>query len=343
MRKLLNTLYISTENSYLCKEGETVVIKIGQEVKHQFPLHLFEGIVCFGNVMCSPVLMNACALKNIQISFLSMNGRFLAKVQGPVAGNVLLRREQYRQADQPQDSRKTARSIILGKITNSRTVLLRAAREINDPDKCLDLKNAADRLSNSIKSLNNIDDLDYLRGVEGDAAKIYFSVFDHMVLSNKSAFYFTERSRRPPLDNINALLSFIYTLLVHDVTAAIETVGLDPYVGFLHRDRPGRPSLALDLMEEFRSFVADRLVLSLINRNQIKPEGFKQSETGDVRMDDETRKEVLSAYQKRKQDEIYHPFIQEKVSFGLLPYVQAMLMARFLRGDLDVYVPFIWK
>ncbi len=343
MKKLLNTLYITSKKTYLSKEGETVLIRVDKQTKHQFPIHLLEGIVCFGNVMCTPSLMHLCALKKVSISFLSDRGRFLAKVQGPVSGNVLLRREQYRRADDALHSENITRSIILGKIANSRTVLMRAARESQDDLSTGLLKKAASHLAYLIQNLDKMQGVDSLRGIEGDAAKTYFSVFDLLILSQKNDFFFKERSRRPPLDNMNALLSFVYTLLAHDVTSALEAVGLDPAVGYLHKDRPGRPSLALDLMEECRSFVADRLALTLINKLQVKGDGFIKSHSGDIRMDDITRKEVLSAYQKRKQEEIFHPFLGEKISFGLIPHIQATLFARYLRGDLDGYPPFICK
>lgn len=342
MKKLLNTLYITSKNTYLCREGETVLVKVENETKHKFPVHILQGIVCFGYVMCSPALMHMCSNRNVSISFLSDRGNFLARVQGPVSGNVLLRREQYRKADNELIAEKIARSIIIGKIMNSRSVLMRAAREIKN-DSGTQLRNASIHLAYLVKNLDKIQSLDSLRGLEGEAAKIYFSVFDYMVLSQKEDFFFRERSRRPPLDNLNALLSFVYTLLAHDMTSALEAVGLDPAVGYLHKDRPGRPSLALDLMEEFRSFIADRLVLTLINRLQIKGKGFEKSSSGDIRMNDDTRKEVLSAYQTRKQDEIYHPFLAEKISIGLIPHVQALLLARYIRGDLDGYPPFLWK
>lgn len=343
MKKLLNTLYITSQNAYLSREGETVLISIEKQIKNQFPIHLLESIVCFGNVLCSPSLMHLCATKKVSISFLSDYGRFLAKVQGPINGNVLLRREQYRKADDKTYIKKVASSIILSKIINSRSVLMRAAREHSCELACSEIKKAAQHLAYLVTNLNNIHDIDILRGIEGQAAKTYFSVLDHLILVQKDHFFFKERSRRPPLDNINALLSFIYTLLAHDVTSALEAIGLDPAVGFLHRDRPGRPSLALDLMEEYRSFIADRLILTLVNRQQIKAKGFKNSESGAVRMDDDTRKEILIAYQKRKQEEIFHPFLGEKIAIGLIPHVQASLFSRFIRDDLDGYPPYIWK
>ena len=343
MKHLLNTLYITTQGAYLAWEGETVLVRVDGETKLRVPIHTLGGVVCFGQVSCSPPLMGLCAERNVAISFLSERGRFWARVEGPVSGNVLLRREQYRRADNMETSAEIARAIVIAKIANSRTVLLRAARERPEDDGTPYLAEAAIYLSQLIKDLEAITPLDVVRGCEGDAAKTYFSVFDHLITAQKEDFFFHERSRRPPLDNMNAILSFLYTILAHDVASALETVGLDPAVGYLHRDRPGRPGLALDLMEEFRSYLADRLALSLVNRQQIKGSGFRRTETGAVLMDDATRKEVLVAYQKRKQEEIQHPFLGEKVAVGLLPYIQGLLMARYLRGDLDGYPPFIWK
>jgi CRISPR-associated protein Cas1 len=343
MKKHLNTLFVTTQGAYLAKEGETIVVKVEREIRLRLPVHTIGGIVCFGNVSCSPFLMGFCAENGVGISFLTEHGRFLARVQGPVAGNVLLRREQYRRADDPQTSADVARAVLTGKIANSRTVLQRALRDHADKMAADQVSFAAKRLSNYLDLLNQDKPLDILRGFEGDAAHIYFSVFDHLIVVQKEAFSFQERNRRPPLDNVNALLSFIYTLLVHDIRSALETVGLDPAVGFLHRDRPGRPSLALDLMEEFRPFLADRLALSLINRQQVQGKGFQKSDSGAVLMADETRKTLLVAYQERKQEEILHPFLDEKVTIGLLFHTQALLMARYLRGDLDGYPPFIWR
>jgi len=343
MKKLLNTLYVTTQGAYLAKEGETVTVKIDQEVRLRVPVHTIGGIVCFGNVSCSPFLMGFCGQNGVCISFLSEYGRFLARVQGPVSGNVLLRREQYRLADDQAYSARMAKYFVTGKIANCRTILQRALRDhsekMNDDSLC----QGVSTLSSSLKSLELNQSLDAVRGLEGDAAHTYFGVFDNLIVAQKESFTFQERNRRPPLDNVNCLLSFLYTLLVHDCRSALETAGLDPAVGFLHRDRPGRPSLALDLMEEFRPFLADRLVLSLINLRQVQDKGFSKTEAGAVTMNDETRKMLLVAYQERKQEEIYHPFLDEKVNIGLLFHVQAMLLARCLRGDLDGYPPFIWK
>lgn len=343
MKRLLNTLYVTTQGSYLAREGETVLVRVGGETKLRMPIHTLGSIICFGQVSCSPPLMGFCAERNVAISFLSERGRFFARVEGPVSGNVLLRREQYRRADDPEVSAELARAVVIAKIANCRTVLLRAARDRPQDEGAQKLSEAADRLAQHLRSLENPVPLDTVRGKEGDAARRYFDVFDHLITSQKKHFFFRERSRRPPLDNMNALLSFLYTILAHDVAAALEGVGLDPAVGYLHRDRPGRPGLALDIMEEFRPYLADRLALTLVNRQQIKGKGFRRTETGAVLMDDATRKEVLVAYQKRKQEEIQHPFLGEKVAIGLLPHVQALLLARCLRGDLDGYPPFLWK
>ncbi len=343
MKKLLNTLFVTTQGAYLSKEGETVLVNVEKEVKLRLPVHTLGGIVCFGNVLCSPFLLGFCAENGVSISFLTERGRFLARVQGPVSGNVLLRREQYRKADDPVLSAETAKAFLIGKIANSRTVMQRALRDHGDKIEDKELRNAAANLGRSLEALDREGKLDALRGIEGDAAHTYFGVFDHLIVAQKESFSFSERNRRPPMDNVNCLLSFIYTLLVHDIRSALEGVGLDPAVGFLHRDRPGRPGLALDMMEEFRPFLADRLALSLINMRRVQDKGFDKSETGAVLMKDETRKTVLVAYQERKQEEIVHPFIDEKVSIGLLFHVQALLLARFIRGDLDGYPPFIWK
>lgn len=343
MRKLLNTLYVSTQGSYLRKEGETVVIE--QETKKvlQLPIHTLGGIVCFGNVMCSPYLLGFCAEKDISVSFMTEYGHFLAAVKGPVSGNVLLRREQYRKADDLNITKNIASNIILAKVANSRTVLNRAIRDHQDKIDSDKLRSVSKRLEKYILQLEKTDTIDEVRGLEGISAAAYFGVFNELIIERNGNFNFSERSRRPPLDEVNAMLSFTYTILAHDICSALESVGLDPSVGFLHRDRPGRPGLALDLMEEFRSVIADRLVLSLINRKQVKYSGFKRAENGAVVMDADTRKILLVEYQNRKQTEVYHPYIDEKVKIGLLYFIQANLMARFLRGDLDGYPPFFWR
>lgn len=327
----------------MAKEGETVVVKVERAVRLRLPIHTLGGIVCFGNIMCSPFLMGFCAERDVAISFLSEYGRFLARVQGPVSGNVLLRREQYRRADDMDVSANVAKALVIGKLANCRTVLQRALRDHPDKINKEEVQRASQQINSFLIDLQSDLPLNVIRGLEGKAAQTYFSVFDNLISSQKKDFYFHGRNRRPPLDNVNCLLSFLYTILMHDVRSAIESVGLDSAVGFLHRDRPGRPGLALDLMEEFRPFLADRLTLSLINLGQAKNKGFQKKESGAVLMDDEMRKTLLVAYQKRKQDEIFHPFLEEKVSIGMLFHVQALLLARYLRGDLDGYPPFIWK
>ena len=343
MKKHLNTIFVTTQGAYLFKEGETVVCKIEDEIKMKIPIHTIGGIVCFGQVSMSPYLMGFCAENDVAVSFLTENGYFLAKVQGYISGNVLLRREQYRWADDQNCSARMAKSVLTAKFANCRTVLSRAIRDHSEKIDAPALQKASGRITASLKRLDLDLGLDALRGLEGDTAHSYFEVFDHLIVSQKEDFFFRERSRRPPLDNMNCLLSFLYTLVVHDVRSALETVGLDSAVGFLHRDRPGRPGLALDVMEEFRPYLADRLALSLINLGQVRGSGFKKSDVGGVLMDDDTRKTVLIAYQNRKQEEITHPFLDEKISVGLLFFVQALLLARCLRGDLDGYPAFIWK
>jgi CRISPR-associated protein Cas1 len=343
MKKLLNTLYVTTQGAYLSKDGETISVSIEREVKLRLPVHTIGGIVCFGNVMCSPFLMGFCAENGVGLSFLTEYGRFLARVQGKVSGNVLLRREQYRKADDEQFSANVARSMLTGKIANCRTVLQRSMRDHNEKIDVEEVATASKLMGDYVNRLGSSAGLDIVRGMEGDAARNYFSVFNQLITSQKEDFVFHDRNRRPPLDNVNCLLSFIYTLLMHDVRSALECVGLDPAVGFLHSDRPGRAGLALDMMEEFRPFMADRLALSLINLKQVQAKGFSRMENGAVLMTDETRKTVLVSYQERKREEILHPFIDEKIQIGLLFHVQAMLLARYLRGDLDGYPPFIWK
>jgi len=343
MKRILNTLFVTTQGAYLSREGQTVLVRVEKETKLRVPIHTLNGIICFGNVTCSPFLLGLCGENKVHLSFMTEFGRFLARVHGPVSGNVLLRRAQYRTADDKDMSMLIAHNIVIGKIANCRNVLLRAKREKDKDKKASSLGGAVKRMSNSLEKLDKARTLDEVRGIEGEAAMIYFSVFNDLITMQKEEFFFHGRNKRPPMDNVNAMLSFLYTILAHDVGSALEGVGLDPAVGFLHRDRPGRNGLALDIMEELRSYLADRLVLSLINRRQVKGKGFKKTESGAVMMDDMTRKEVLIAWQKRKQDEITHPFIEEKIKVGLLPHVQAMLVARFLRGDLEGYPPFLWK
>lgn len=343
MKKYLNTLFVNTQGAYVFHEGEAIVIRVDKEEKLRVPIHMIGGLVCFGNVSVSSPLLGLCGKRGVTISLLSEHGRFMARVQTGVTGNVLLRREQYRRADDRAVRFELARGFVLGKLSNARTVLLRAARDHSEKAGLEFLARAAGRLAALLAAARRESDLDALRGFEGEGARIYFDVFNYAVTSQRESFILNGRSRRPPLDNMNALLSFIYTMMVHDAEAALESTGLDPQVGFLHSERPGRPSLALDLIEEFRPVIGDRLALSLVNIRQVQPSGFKKSETGGVIMDDDTRKTAVTAYQKRKQEEILHPFIEESVPVGLLFYVQALLLARHLRGDLDAYPPFFWR
>lgn len=342
MKKLLNTLYITSEDVYLRRDGESVKIEKDSKLLRQVPIHTLQGIVCLNRVMVSPPLMKLCAERQVLISFFSPHGEFQARVQGEVNGNVLLRRTQYRVADDPERSSDVAQTIVAAKIANCRTVLLRAQREQRERVHNGALQRVVDSLAKTIERLLSRRFLvEELRGVEGDAAQQYFSVFDELIIAQKPDFYFHGRSRRPPLDAVNALLSFVYTLLMHDISSSAEGVGLDPYVGFLHADRPGRASLALDLMEELRPALADRLVLTLVNRQQVKGSGFIKSESGAVTMTDETRSEVLRAWQLKKQEQLRHPFLDESVAWGLVPHVQSLLLARHLRGDLDAYPAFV--
>jgi CRISPR-associated protein Cas1 len=343
MRKMLNTLYVTTQGAYLNKEGEAVVVNIERETKLRLPIHTLSSIVCFGQVTCSPFLLGHCAENDVSVSFMTGYGKFLARVQGPVSGNVLLRRTQYRQADDPQASGLLARMFVLGKVSNCRAVLSRALRDHAAKVPAETMERTVGQFSRVARRLMHEEDLDNIRGIEGRVANEYFALFDELIVAQKEDFVFAGRSRRPPLDRVNCLLSFLYSLLYHDARSALEAVGLDPAVGFLHRDRPGRLSLALDLMEEFRPVLGDRLALSLVNLGQVRKNGFNVTESGAVLMDDSTRKMVLTEYQKRKQVEIEHPFIKEKMPLGMLMFAQAQLLSRYLRGDLDDYPPFIWR
>jgi len=343
MKQHLNTLFVTTDGAYLAKDGEAVAVRVNKQVRLRVPLHNLDGVVCFGRVGASPSLMAACASRNVTISFVDPNGRFRAAVVGFTPGNVLLRREQYRTADDLEAACVVARNMVAAKIANCRSVLLRAARDMSDSSLERIVQPVLRRMAEDVESARRCRSLDQLRGIEGGSADVYFGCFSALVAPAAREFQFTTRNRRPPLDPFNALLSFLYSLLAHDARSACESVGLDSAVGFLHRDRPGRPGLALDLMEEFRPFLADRLAFSLINRRQVAAAGFRTSESGAVLMDDATRKTVLVAYQKRKQDELTHPLLGEKVSVGLLVHLQARLLARRLRGDLDAYPPFLWR
>ena len=343
MKKHDNTLYVTTQGAYLAREGTNVLVRVEKETRLRVPLHNLGGIVCFGNVGCSPFLMGECGKAGVTIAFLGINGRFLARVLGPQSGNVLLRRAQHTKTTDTEATAAFARSIISAKVANGRAVLQRGARDHSERVVCELIEASVKRLADLLRELQQPLPVDTARGKEGEAARVYFLSFGELIVQQKTDFFFHERSRRPPLDNMNALLSFLYTLLTHDVASACESVGLDPQMGFLHGDRSGRPSLALDLMEEFRPMIADRLALTLVNRQQVEGKGFTKAETGGVQMDAATRKTVLVSYQKRKEEEIFHPFLKEKITVGLLPFVQARLLARWLRGELDAYPPFFWK
>ena len=343
MRRLLNTLYVTTPEAYLAREGENVLIRVKEETRFRIPVHNLEGIICFGYTGASPGLMQLCCERGVGLSFLTEHGKFMARVSGEVSGNVLLRRKQYRWADGETEKLRLAKRFVAAKIHNSRRVLQRALRDHNSAVDIHRLARAVDLLKGTLERLENASSVDAVRGMEGEGANLYFSCYDSLIIHQKEGFTFKERTRRPPTDPVNALLSFIYTLLAHECGSALEAVGLDPQVGYLHSDRPGRRSLALDMMEELRAYMGDRLVLSLINRKQIAPDAFTQKENGAVIMNDETRKEVLTAWQNRKKEEIEHPFLNEKIPIGLIPYVQSMLLARNMRGDLEDYPPFLWK
>lgn len=343
MKRLLNTLYVTSTNRYLSLDGENVVILEEQQEIGRVPLHNLEGIVTFGYTGASPAIMGACAKRNIDLSFMSGNGRFLARVSGEVRGNVTLRKEQYRISEQKKESMKIARNFITGKVYNAKWVLERAARDYPLRLDAKKLKEKSAFMSENLKSIRECEMAETLLGLEGESASLYFSVFDELILQQKEEFFFNGRNKRPPLDNVNAMLSFAYTLLTGMCASALEAVGLDPYVGFFHTDRPGRVSLALDLMEELRSVMADRFVLTLINKKIIDASGFARKESGAVIMEDETRKQFLTHWQNKKKEAITHPFLAEKIEWGLVPFAQAMLLARYIRGDIDEYPPFLWK
>lgn len=343
MKHLLNTLFVLSEDLYLSLDGENVVANREKHAVARYPLHTLQSIITFSYAGASPALMGACADRGIGFAFCAPQGRFLARVCGSSAGNVLLRRTQYRAADDPLQSCQIARTMIFGKLYNSRWSVERTRRDHGmrvDHEK---LSGASGRIKALLPLVKGETSLESLRGLEGTGATAYFDVFDDMILSGKDTFYFHGRNRRPPLDPVNAMLSFAYSLLAHDCASALESVGLDSYVGFLHRDRPGRRSLALDLMEELRPCMADRFVLTLINNRIIKLEDFSFSEIGAVLLTDTGRKAFLKNWQEKKKDTLTHPYLGEKLSWGMIPYIQALLLARYLRGDLDAYPPFLWK
>ncbi len=343
MKRLLNTLYITGTGRYLSLDGENVVVLEDGDEIGRVPLHNLQGIVTFGYKGASPALMGACAERHIDLVFLSGHGRFLARVAGEIQGNVILRKQQYRISDNADESMKLARNFILGKVYNSRWILERAARDYPMRIDTEKFKAKSSILYQSLDRICSCQTAAQLLGLEGEAASVYFSALDDMILQQKDVFYFHGRNKRPPLDKVNAMLSFAYSLLANMCASALETVGLDAYVGFYHTDRPGRISLALDIMEELRSVMADRFVLTLINKRMIDDDHFVQKESGAVIMTEEGRKTFLSAWQNRKCQQLRHPFLDEKMEWGMVPYAQALLLARYLRGDLDEYPPFFWK
>ena len=341
MKKLLNTLYVTTQDMYLRKDGETVVVEKEKQVLLRLPIHTLQGIVTFGNVMTSPFLLNLCAERGVCVSYMSESGRFLARVTGPVSGNVLLRLAQMRAYEDKEKKGEIARSFVIGKLLNARNIILRCIRDHGESDV---LRDAAGKHVDVVQRVRDSPpDAERLRGLEGEAGAAYFGCFNELLVAQKEDFGISGRNRRPPTDPMNALLSYLYTLLAHDCRGALESVGLDPQIGFLHEVRPGRPGLALDLMEEFRAVLADRVALSLVNLRQVGLRDFKTTESGAIEMKEEARKTILHAWQKKKQETVQHPFIEERVPIGLLPHLQALLLARYLRGDLDAYPPYIQK
>jgi CRISPR-associated protein Cas1 len=332
-----NTLYVMTQGAYVRRDHLTVQVEVEGKTRLGVPLHNLEAIVLFGQVMPSPALLAGCAEHGVSVTFLSESGRLMARVDGPVSGNVLLRREQFRWADRPGAALELSRAFVAGKLQNARANLMRSAREI--PTGRAPLDHAAEAHAAAIRRTERAADLDTLRGIEGAAAKEYFSVFPAMLRQEQDAFEMKGRNRRPPLDRMNALLSFLYALLLADCAAALAGAGLDPNVGFLHADRPGKPSLALDLMEEFRPLLADRLALTLVNRRQIQEGGFVMLEGGAVEMTETARRDVVTAWRERKRDAVTHPLLDQSMNVGLLPHVQARILARVIRGDLEHYVP----
>lgn len=343
MRKLLNTLYVLSEENYLTLDGENLVVLKGNETAGRYPLHIFDNIVSFSYKGATPALMGACAERNIGLSFFNPYGKFLARTMGKSYGNVLLRKQQYFISNDNEKSIYYVRNMITGKIFNCRWSIERTLRDHGERIDYEKLKHISYELNEGIKKIQECSDIDTLRGMEGQLASRYFSAFDNLIINQKDVFYFNGRNRRPPLDNVNALLSFAYTILGGDCANALESNGLDSYVGFMHTDRPGRISLALDLMEELRGIMADRFVISLINMKVMKPEYFEKQQDGAVWLNDMGRKQFFKSWHERKKEVILHPYLKEKVEWGLVPHIQALLLARTIRGDLEEYPPFLWK
>lgn len=339
----LNTLFVVTRGATIRRDHLTLKVVVEKQTKLTIPIHQLDGLAAFGGVHVTPSAMALCAEHGVAVSFLTESGRLVARVDAPGSGNVLLRREQFRAADDEAKRTALAKAFVAGKVHNARNLILRSARESGDQADQRELGTAADRLARSLPNVGTAADADSVRGYEGDAARVYFDIFKHLVRQNRADFTPNGRTRRPPLDRMNALLSFLYGLLRHDCAAALQAAGLDPSVGFLHVDRPGRPGLALDLMEEFRPLIADRVALSLVNRQQVSADGFVIRDGGGVEMTDATRRIIIAEYQKRKRDEVTHPTLDQKCPVGRLWFLQARILARVIRGDLPVYVPCVLK
>ena len=343
MRKLLNTLFILSEETYLSLDGENIVILAENSEKRRFPLHMLENIMCFSYKGASPALMGACAERKIGLSFFSPNGKFLAGVHGKEYGNVLLRKQQYRISDDKEQGVQYAKNMMIGKVYNSRWTLERTARDHKERVDYESIRKISAELQEGLLKIRTVDNIDQLRGIEGALASRYFSVFDELILNQKDDFIFQTRNRRPPMDRVNALLSFAYAVVERECANALRSVGLDPFVGFMHTDRPGRESMALDIMEEFRSILCDRFVLTLINTKTVRKDSFMKGDDGAVLLNDKGRKIFFNNWQNRKRELITHPFLKEKMEWGLVPYIQALLLARTIRGDIEEYPPFLWK
>ena len=343
MRKLLNTLFILSEETYLTLDGDKIVLLAVNREKRRVPLHMLENIMCFSYKGASPALMGACAERKIGLSFFSPNGKFLAGVHGKEYGNVLLRKQQYRISDDKEQGVQYAKNMMIGKVYNSRWTLERTARDHKERVDYESIRKISAELQEGLLKIRTVDNIDQLRGIEGELASRYFSVFDELILNQKDDFIFQTRNRRPPMDRVNALLSFAYAVVERECANALRSVGLDPFVGFMHTDRPGRESMALDIMEEFRSILCDRFVLTLINTKTVRNDSFMKGDDGAVLLNDKGRKIFFNNWQNRKRELITHPFLKEKMEWGLVPYIQALLLARTIRGDIEEYPPFLWK
>lgn len=343
MRKLLNTLFILSEETYLSLDGENIVILVENSEKRRFPLHMLENIMCFSYKGASPALMGACAERKIGLSFFSPHGKFLAGVHGKEYGNVLLRKQQYRISDDKEQGLQYAKNMMIGKVYNSRWTLERTVRDHKERVDYESIRKISVELQEGLLKIRTVDNIDQLRGIEGELASRYFSAFDELILNQKDNFIFQTRNRRPPMDRVNALLSFAYAVMERECANALRSVGLDPFVGFMHTDRPGRESMALDMMEEFRSILCDRFVLTLINTKTVRKDSFMKGDDGAVLLNDKGRKIFFNNWQNRKRELITHPFLKEKMEWGLVPYIQALLLARTIRGDIEEYPPFLWK